>query len=91
MPAEQLIVGIEETVFLQAPSMQRRGTERENPVPCLVGTVEAELDFAFERHASYSLRTVTKVSWPPRKTSRNAVPFDGTCSSAWLASCGVRT
>ncbi len=91
LPAKQLVVGVEQTVFLQAPAVERRGAERENLRSCLVGALEAELDLALERHVRYSLRTVTKVSWPPRKTSRNAVPFDGTCASARLASCGVRT
>src|SRR6185503_19637541 len=39
----------------------------------------------------YSLRTVTNVCWPLRSSSTNAVPRDGTASSARLASCGVRT
>ena len=79
---QQLVFGVEQRVFLQPAAVQRRGAERENLRACLVGTVEAKLDLALERPIAltvpYSLRTVKNCSWPPRSTSRNAVPPDGT-------------
>ena len=52
---QPLVVGVEQRVFLEAAAVQRRGAERENLRPCLVGTVEAKLDLALERHRSLCL------------------------------------
>jgi hypothetical protein len=47
---KQLVVGVQQTVLLQAPAMERRGAKRENLGSRLLGTLEAELDFALEWH-----------------------------------------
>ena len=48
---EQLVVGVQQTVLLQAPAVERGGAKRKNLRSCLLGTFETELDFALERHS----------------------------------------
>ena len=45
-PEQPVVCGVEQAVFLQAPSAQRRGADREHPLARVFGAIELELDFA---------------------------------------------
>jgi hypothetical protein len=55
LPAKQFVLGVEQRVFLEAAAVERGGAERENPVACLAGIVEPELDLALDGHPNRCL------------------------------------
>jgi hypothetical protein len=55
LPAQLLVVGVEQAVFLEAAAEQRERRRARESRACLFGTVEAKLDLALERASGLSV------------------------------------